>query len=140
MHKKGSILLVLMLMLLFTSPLLLQLSEDNYFMHLLARELDDVTQSRQALIAVFNTLLEENRPTFVCETSADTPSELESFWSTSAQSCQVVSSGILVKYALYHDEGGDETQYQQYTLQAQNSWLRVVVDLQANKTVSWLYY
>lgn len=141
MHKKGAILLVLMLMLLFASPLLLQLGEDNYFMRLLSRQVDDLTQSRQALVAVFNTLSKQSLQASACETSAYSQAELEDFWSTSARLCQMTSSGVTVKYAFYrYEQEGKEASYQQYTLYARNSWLRVVVNMQTRQVVSWVYY
>lgn len=129
MRIKGSILLVLLVMLLFASVALLQLNEDNYSAHLIDRHVEDLSAARKALHEAFDKLSISVIPQ---ECYSDTPV------------CQIKISGIVVNYALreYRQEE-QKSSYLHYTLHDQVNLasveLRGVVEMPSNLVVSWVY-
>lgn len=129
MRIKGSILLVLLVMLLFAAVALLQLNEDNYSAHLIDRHVEDLSSARKALHEAFDKLSTSVIPQECCR---DIPV------------CQIKISGVVVNYALceYRQEE-QESSYLHYILHDQVNLtsveLRVVVERPSNMVVSWVY-
>lgn len=140
MRNHGAILLILMVMLLFAAPVLMQLSADSYGMNLLNRQVAEVVHTRRALVSVLPQLYRNDSNLTSCYTDAYTQSALDAFWLERDLLCQAKSGNLSVHYALYSYRRDTTILYRQYTLHAQNIWLRVVVEGSTGRIVSWLYY
>ncbi|MES2204953.1 MAG: hypothetical protein V4496_07010 [Pseudomonadota bacterium] len=129
MRTKGNILLIMLVMLLFASAVLLQLSVDNYLAHLIDQHVENLSNARVALNQGFKKL----------STASINPACY-----SAAAICQIKISGIAVKYALCeYQQDEQENSYLQYSLEAKAGTasirLRVVVEQPSSKVVSWLY-
>jgi len=145
MRVKGNILLVLLIMLLFASAALLQLSEDNYLAHLISAHVGSLLSARKSLSKAAINFSAENQ---ACYVDADAKADLETFWQSHQSLCQMNISGAKVMYAFRdykedkQEEGG--VVYRQITLRTKNAnefeWLRVVKTRNVGVTVSWTYH
>lgn len=129
MWVKGNTVLVLLIMLLFACAALLQLSEDAYFAHLTAKQVEDFSRARKILHEEFGRLLISTIP--------------EKCYSDVIL-CQTTVSGIMVNYALrQYQQDGQEIGYIQYTLCVNMGLtsikLQVVVEQASQRVVSWIY-
>jgi hypothetical protein len=145
MQTKGSVLIVLLIMLIFASVALLQLSEDNYFTHLIATHLDDLSQARHELSQAFKKTSAMPVKNQACYSEADNKSELEDFWDSGHLLCQIKISNQIVDYAFrLFQQDERETSYLQVTLRVKNNnssvWLRVVMEQKSKVITSWLYF
>ena len=140
MRNHGAILLILMVMLLFAAPVFMQLSADNYGMNLLEHQVAEVVHTRRALVSALRQLYRNDPNITTCYTDAYTQSALDAFWLERDLLCQTKIFNLSVHYALYGYHRANTIRYRQYTLHAQNIWLRVVVEGSTGRIVSWLYY
>ncbi len=129
MRIKGNILVVLLVMLLFASAAVLQLSENNYLAHLIEKHLEDLSSARKALSEAFKKL---------------SSSPISPGCYSDSLLCQTNVSGVTVNYALHMYQQEDrESSYLQYTLRAKTGVisieLRVVMERESGKVVSWAY-
>lgn len=130
MRVKGNILLILMVMLLFASAALFQLSEDNYLAYLIAGHVENLSSARKTLDAGFKQLL---------------ASPISQACYSDTASCQIRVSGVTVDYALHQYQQEDqEACYLQYMLRvrvgATSIGLRAVIEQESNSVVSWMYF
>ncbi len=145
MRTKGSVLIIVLIMLIFASVALLQLSEDNYFTHLIAAHLDDLSQARHELSEAFKKTSAMSVKNQACYTNADNKNELEDFWDNDHSLCQIKISSQMVDYAFrVFQQDEQETSYLQVTLRVKNNnssvWLRVVMEQKSRVITSWLYF
>lgn len=143
MQNKGNILLILLIMLLFASAALLQLNEDNYFTHLIAKQVDYLSNARKNLNQAFKVLLKSPSENQACFTNANTKIQWEDFWSVNS-SCKIQISDASVYYALQRfEQGKKEEIYEQYTLciktNVTSMWLKIFVETQSGVVTSWVY-
>ena len=130
MQIKGNILLVLLVMLLFASAAVLQLSENNYLAHLIEKHVETLSSSRKALSEAFKKL--------------SSSSIFPGCYSDSLL-CQTNVSGVTVNYALHMYQQEDrESSYLQYTLRVKRGVtsirLKAIVEQTSDRVVSWNYY
>ncbi len=143
MQIKGSILLILLIMLLFASAALLQLSEDNYLAHLIAAHLNDLSHARRELSDSFRKISVMSVKNQACYSDTDNKDELEVFWKSRAL-CQVKSSNQRVDYVFrVFQQNEQESSYLQYILRVKNNdssvWLRVVAEQETGAITAWSY-
>ena len=129
MRIKGNILWILLIMLLFASTALLQLSEDNYLAHLIDKHVENLLSARKALNEGFTRL---------------SASSISQACYNDTLFCQTNVSGMTVNYALHEYQQEDqESSYVQYTLHVKTGvtsiGLQVVVERGSGRVVSWAY-
>lgn len=145
MRAKGNVLIIVLLMLLFSSFAVLKLNEDNYLAHLIKIHIVNLSNARKALS---NTLTNFPAINEVCYVNTDNKIELELFWQSQHSLCQWNVSGTKVDYAyrVFQEdlEEGVGSSYQQVTLRTKNGneyeWLRVVKKRDSGRLVSWTYH
>ena len=130
MRAKGNILLIMLVMLLFASVALLQLSENNYLAHLINQHVENLSSARKALNEGFKKL---------------SLSSINSACYSDVMLCQINVSGITVNYALReYQQKEQENTYLQYTLVAKTGATsvtsRVIVEQVSGRVASWNDY
>jgi len=130
MSRRGYILFIALIVLLFTAGIVMQIEGNYYFSQLSSRHLDERYRAEISLSEAFDSLR---------HTEGKNP---ECF----VKVCQLDWNGIKIDYAFHRYEyERDSLAYVEYRLRSKTAlteiWLRVVVEeAGAEKIVSWLFY